>query len=104
VGRQNEGSFGFGKRWHLCRAKTNVPECAVGFCFLSCIYAAKILLSFSRLFCLFTMNANVRRYVLLAPLRGGACFCTRGAMQGYDVVLFILALAKTVTPGGNPRR
>ncbi|MCM1564498.1 MAG: hypothetical protein NC238_00820, partial [Dehalobacter sp.] len=35
---------------------------------------------------------------------GGACFCTRGAMQGYDVVLFILALAKTVTPGGRPRR
>ncbi len=27
---------------------------------------------------------NVRRYVLLAPLRGGACFCTRDALQGYD--------------------
>jgi len=40
----------------------------------------------------------------LAQSRGGACFCTRGAMQGYDVVLFILALAKTVTPGGGPRR
>jgi len=38
----------------------------------------------------------------LAQSRGGACFCTRGAMQGYDVVLFILALAKTVTPGGAP--
>jgi len=25
-------------------------------------------------------------------------------MQDYDVVLFILALAKTVTPGGSPRR
>jgi hypothetical protein len=37
-------------------------------------------------------------------LRGGACFCTRGAMQGYDVDLFIVALAKTVTPGGSPRR
>ena len=47
---------------------------------------------------------NVRRYVQLAQSRGGACFCTRGAMQGYDVVLFILALAKTVTPGGSPRR
>ena len=47
---------------------------------------------------------NVRRYVLLAPLRGGACFCTRGALQGYDCYLFILALAKTVTPGGSPRR
>ena len=40
----------------------------------------------------------------LAQSRGGACFCTRGAMQGYDVVLFILALAKTVTPAGGPRR
>ena len=45
---------------------------------------------------------NVRRYVQLAQSRGGACFCTRGAMQGYDDVLFILALAKTVTPGGGP--
>jgi len=42
--------------------------------------------------------------VALAQSRGGACFCTRGAMQGYDVVLFILALAKTVTPGGSARR
>ena len=50
------------------------------------------------------MFANVRRYVALAQSRGGACFCTRGAMQDYDVVLFILALAKTVTPGGSPRR
>jgi len=32
---------------------------------------------------------------MLAQCRGGACFCTRGAMLGYDVVLFILALAKT---------
>jgi hypothetical protein len=47
---------------------------------------------------------NVRRYVLLAQSRGGACFCTRGAMQGYDVVLFILALAKTVTPEGSAPR
>ena len=28
--------------------------------------------------------ANVRRYVLLAPSRGGACFCTRGALKCYD--------------------
>jgi len=47
---------------------------------------------------------NVRRYVALAQSRGGACFCTRGAMQDYDVILFILALAKTVTPAGGPRR
>ena len=46
---------------------------------------------------------NVRRYVALAQSRGGACFCTRGAMQNYDVDLFILAMAKTVTPGGSPR-
>ena len=52
----------------------------------------------------FGIQHNVRRYVALAQSRGGACFCTRGAMQGYDVVLFILALAKTVTPGGSPRR
>jgi hypothetical protein len=26
---------------------------------------------------------NVRRYVQLAQGRGGACFCTRGAMQDY---------------------
>ena len=50
------------------------------------------------------MAYNVRRYVALAQSRGGACFCTRGAMQGYDVVLFFLALVKTVTPGGGPRR
>ena len=41
---------------------------------------------------------------MLPQHRGGACFCTRGAMQGCDVVLFILALAKTVTPAGGPRR
>jgi len=41
---------------------------------------------------------------MLPQHRGGACFCTRGALPGYDVVLFILALAKTVTPGGGPRR
>jgi len=53
-------------------------------------------------FCI--INANVRRYVALPQSRGGACFCARGAMQGYDVILFILALAKTVTPLGGPRR
>ena len=52
----------------------------------------------------FGIQHNVRRYVQLAQSRGGACFCTRGAMQDYDVVLFIVALAKTVTPGGSPRR
>jgi len=40
----------------------------------------------------------------LPQSRGGACFCTRGAMQLYDVYYFILALAKTVTPAGGPRR
>jgi len=47
VCRQNGGSFGFAERWLLRRAKTNVPECAVGFFFL---YEAKIPLSFCRLF------------------------------------------------------
>jgi len=47
---------------------------------------------------------DIRRYVALAQSRGGACFCTCGAMQDYNVVLFIVALAKTVTPGGRPRR
>jgi len=42
--------------------------------------------------------------VALAQSRGGACFCTLDAMQGYDVVLSIVALAKTVTPRGGPRR
>jgi len=50
------------------------------------------------------MLPNVRRYVQLAQSRGGACFCTRGAMEDYDVVLFIVALAKTVPPRGSPRR
>ena len=40
----------------------------------------------------------------LPQLRGGACFCARGTMQGYDVDLVIIALAKTVTPAGGPRR
>jgi hypothetical protein len=42
--------------------------------------------------------------VQLAQSRGGVCFCTRGAMRGYDFDLFIVALAKTVTPGAGPRR
>jgi len=27
--------------------------------------------------------------VALAQSRGGACFCTRGAMQGYDVICLL---------------
>jgi hypothetical protein len=46
----------------------------------------------------FLMFANVRRYVALPQSRGGACFCNRDAMRDSDVVLFIVALAKTVTP------
>ncbi len=41
---------------------------------------------------------------MLAQHRGGACFCTRGAVQDYDDYYFVLALAKTVTPLGGPRR
>jgi len=39
---------------------------------------------------------------MLPQLRGGACFCTRGAVQDYDDYYLILALAKTVTPVGVP--
>ena len=39
---------------------------------------------------------------LLPQSRGGARFCTRGAMQDYDGYYLILALAKTVTPAGAP--
>ena len=54
--RQNEGSFGFTKRWLLCRAKPNVPESvSVFIIFLLCLYAAKIFLSFCR--CLFSRLA-----------------------------------------------
>ncbi len=49
------------------------------------------------------MHPNVRRYVQLVQSRGGACFCTRDAVQGYDGYYLILALAKTVTPEGVPR-
>jgi len=65
---QNEGSFG-------CEAVArvlelpNVPECAMGFRFLSCLYAAKIPLSFCHLFCLFTMNANVSRLCVVADFQ-----------------------------------
>lgn len=44
---------------------------------------------------------------MMPQLRVGACFCTHGAIQGYDFVLFILALTKTVirqlaeVPGGS---
>ena len=41
---------------------------------------------------------------MLAQHRGGARFCTRGAMQEYDLIFLIVALAKTVTPGGGPLR
>jgi len=42
--------------------------------------------------------------VQLAQSRGGACFCTRGAMKGYDGFYLILALAKAVTSGASPQR
>jgi hypothetical protein len=45
-----------------------------------------------------------------APQRSAVCGVGAASrwrvflMQDYDVVLFIVALAKTVTPGGSPRR
>jgi len=38
------------------------------------------------IFYLAAIVTNVRRYVALAQSRGGARFCTRGAMQDYDVI------------------
>ena len=40
----------------------------------------------------------------MAQSRGGACFCTRGAMQGYDGYYLILALAKTLSDWCQPGR
>ena len=42
------------------------------------------------------------RYVLLASSRGGACFCTRGAMQGYAVIALFSRWKKPMTRGGVP--
>jgi len=33
-----------------------------------------------------SLAGNVRRYVALAQSRGGARFCTRGAVQDYTVI------------------
>jgi hypothetical protein len=94
------------------RAKANVLQ-NVGFaCRVEALLILRSVGILSFIFSVYLLSAlfflrvkhNVRRYVQLAQSRGGACFCTRGAMQGYDVVLFILALAKTVTPRGSPRR
>jgi len=61
-------------------------------------------------FCIcYRIGYNVRRYVALVRqlADGGACFCTRGAMQDYDGYYLILAMAKTVirqlaeAPGGS---
>ncbi len=48
----------------------------------------------------YRIGYNVRRYVALVRqlADGGACFCTRDAIQDYDGYYLILALAKTVTP------
>jgi len=66
VGRQNEGSFGFAKRWLLCRAKPNVPECGRVFYFLFCLFAANLRLSFFFQLApnvLFTQQIyNIRKY------------------------------------------
>jgi hypothetical protein len=51
------GSFGFAKRWLVCRAKPNVPF--VRWLFLLCLYAAKISLSYCWFVCLFTLTDNV---------------------------------------------
>jgi len=54
------------------------------------------------------MWPNVRRYVVLAQSRGGACFCTRGAMQGYAVITLFSRWQKPWhqegVPGGSRGR
>jgi len=54
------------------------------------------------------LAANVRRYVALAQSRGGACFCTRGAMQGYAVITLFSRWQKPWhqegVPGGSRGR
>jgi len=63
-----------------------------------------IYFSFNALLAVFVkLRTTFGGMCMLAQSRGGACFCNRGAMQGYDVVLNIVALAKTVTPLGVPR-
>jgi len=68
----------------------------------------KIVLKRRSSFCvdagLLRIFANVLRYVVLPQSRGGACFCTRGAMQGYDGYYLILALAKTLSDWCQPGR
>ncbi|MFA5431596.1 MAG: hypothetical protein WC319_01785 [Candidatus Paceibacterota bacterium] len=66
VRKQNEGSFGFAKRWLFCRAKTNVPECAVGFPFFFCLYAAKISLCRCLFFGLLVTVGGMKRWGLRA--------------------------------------
>jgi len=41
--------------------------------------------------------------VALAQSRGGACFCTRGAMQGYAVITFFSRWQKPWHQEGVPR-
>jgi hypothetical protein len=48
------------------------------------------------------MCGNVRRYVALAQSRVGACFCTRGAKQGYDVICFFRVGKNRDTTRGSP--
>jgi len=39
---------------------------------------------------------------ILPQHRGGGCFCTCGAMQGFNIIMSIVALAKAMTPEGVP--
>ena len=74
VCRQNEGSFGCEA---VARAlgQPNVPECAVGFLFL-CLYAAKILLSFCRLFLSFYNERQRLAVWLVADFEALSCQVT----------------------------
>ena len=47
--------------------------------------------------------ANVRRYGSVALCRGGMRFCRQAAVQECAFRYKVIALAKTMTPGGRPR-
>ena len=64
---QNEGSFGC-EAVACALGQPNVPECAVGFHFF-CLYAAKILLSFCRLFLSFYNERQRSAYMIRCGLR-----------------------------------
>jgi len=65
---QKSGSFGFAKGRLECRGKGKCVICAVDNYFHS-LYSAKILFSFFRWFCIFTMNGKGYLYETFGILK-----------------------------------